>query len=139
MIYKFCVITRQSSAGNSVDKYWRTMEWKICVCIPGNESKFLEFLVGIGNQSVGTCCHPAVRDTVCPALVSVPDGSSDFKVLIQQRLIHVFSFHVAGKFYLCYNHWELCQCLNKGWVFTLKSAVLLSRYKENYVSKPREG
>lgn len=67
----------------------------------------------LNRQSVGIRCHPAVRDTVCPALVSVPDGSSEFKVLIQQRLTHVFSFHIVGKFCLHCNQWELCQYLAK--------------------------
>lgn len=92
----------------------------------------------LNRQSVGTRCHPAAWDTLCPALMPVPHSSSEFKVLIQQRLTHVFSLHMVGKFCLHYNQWELCQCLNKGWVFTLKSAVLPSRYKDNYGSKPRE-
>lgn len=90
-----CVITRQSSVVNSVDKYWRTVEWKICVCIPENEqASGISCLNRINNQSVGTGCHPAVGDMVCPALVSVPDGSSEFKVLPNKGLLLYLVFTV---------------------------------------------
>lgn len=45
------------------------------------------------SESVcGNVLPPAVRDTVCPAPVSVPEDSSEFKVLYKKSLLMYLVF-----------------------------------------------